>query len=215
MKLGQALALAVVLACGPTVARSADAAARTDEALAATSDSWQVRHMREEHGIDSFDAYSFFTLHDSDNSKTWTSNDILNLYGLLRDSQVGAGTGMGVAEQSEPITQETKDKVLKTVLSLMDSDEDGVVSLEEWRIFTNKGGELPDFGLGPGHHGDYEYEYEVHHWLEHHQKDDPDVKIVHPEDIEHENLYHHEAHGDELEDHTGFLNIPAKFQRKG
>jgi hypothetical protein len=30
--------------------------------------------------------------------------------------------------------------------------------------FSNAGKELPDFGLGPGHHWDMEMEYEIHHW---------------------------------------------------
>jgi hypothetical protein len=187
-------------------------------ALADSTDSWQVRHMKQEHGIDQFDAYSFFTLHDSDGSKTWTSNDILNLYGLLNDVVVGDGTGMGKNEDTEPISQETKDHVLKTVLDLVDYDHDGIISLEEWRIFTEKGGELPDFGLGPGHHGDYEYEYEIHHWLEHHAKSDPNVKIVHQEDIDHEKLFHAHEHGDDAESHASgswerVENIPLKYRR--
>ncbi|KAA8915519.1 hypothetical protein TRICI_002324 [Trichomonascus ciferrii] len=183
-------------------------------------DSWQVRHMREEHMMDSFDALSFFTLHDSDGSKTWTDNDILNLYGLLKDRVVGDGSGLGKADQNAEITEETKDFVLKTVLGMVDADNDGVITLDEWRVFTDKGGELPDFGLGPGHHGDYEYEYEVHHWLEHHAKDDPDVKNVHPEDIEHEQLFHANEHGDDLDTHQDVVgswvkleNVPSKFRR--
>ncbi|CAN6631822.1 hypothetical protein TRVA0_013S01486 [Trichomonascus vanleenenianus] len=183
--------------------------------------SWQVRHMKEEHMIDSFDALSFFTLHDSDGSNTWTTNDIINLYGLLKEQVVGDGTGMGKHEQTEGIPQATKDFVLKTVLDMIDTDRDGVITLEEWRVFTQKGGELPDFGLGPGHHGDYEYEYEVHHWMTHHAKDDPDVKNVHPEDIEHERLYHAFEHGDEAESHEKQVgswaqleNIPLKFRKQ-
>uniref|UniRef100_A0A060TIM6 ARAD1D39556p n=1 Tax=Blastobotrys adeninivorans TaxID=409370 RepID=A0A060TIM6_BLAAD len=182
-------------------------------------DSWQVRHMKHEHGIDSFDALSFFTLHDSDGSKTWTRNDILNLYGLLRDKVVGDGSGVGDNKVTKEITEQTRDQVVNDVLRLIDLNGDGVISMEEWRIFTNKGGELPDFGLGPGHHGDYEHEYEVHHWLEYHAQNDPDVNIVHPEDIEHERMYHSEEHGDDLETHQDVIgswakieNIPSKFR---
>lgn len=183
-------------------------------------DSWQVKHMKQEHRIEQFDALSFFTLHDSDNSKTWTTNDILNLYGLLKDRVVGDGSGLGSTDQNIEITEDTKNFVLKTVLGMMDTDGDGVVSLDEWRIFTDKGGELPDFGLGPGHHGDYEYEYEVHHWLEHHAKDDPNVENVHPEDIEHEQLFHANEHGDDMDTHQDVIgswakleNIPSKFRK--
>jgi hypothetical protein len=175
--------------------------------------------MKEEHMIDQFDALSFFTLHDSDGSKTWTDNDILNLYGLLKEEFVGDGTGMGRHEDSLAITQQVKDFVLKAVLDLIDTDNNGVISLEEWRVFTDKGGTLPDFGLGPGHHGDYEYEYEVHHWIQHHSKDDPNVQVIHPEDIEHETLYHAHEHNDEADDHApvgSFIkleNIPMKYRK--
>lgn len=211
MKLSYSSLLSVAVFIGSAAAIKADA-----------SDSWQVLHMKEEHGIASFDAYSFFTLHDIDGSKTWTKDDILNLYGLLRDHNVGSGDGMGSHdEKTERIPQATKDKVANDVLALIDTDKDGIVSLEEWRIFTDKGGELPDFGLGPGHHGDYEYEYELHHWLENHAENDPDVKIVHQEDIEHERLFHAHEHGDDAHDHDHedpgsferLENIPFKFRK--
>lgn len=123
-------------------------------------DSWQVRHMKEEHGFDEFDALSFFQLHDMDGSNVWSKSDILNLYGLLNQEFVGDGSGMGKHEQSTEVKEETKNRVLDGVLALADYDKDGVISLEEWKRFSDAGNELPDFGLGPGHHGDYEYEYE-------------------------------------------------------
>lgn len=188
------------------------------------NDSWQVRHMKEEHGFDSFDAMSFFKLHDITGKDIWTSTDILNLYGLLNQEFVGDGSGMGKHEESTEIKQETKDKVTSEVLKLLDTNHDGTVSLEEWKVFSDAGNELPDFGLGPGHHGDYEYEYEVHHWLKYHAENDPDVKIVHKEDIEHEALYHAHEHEDDPDDHVeqkiikfarfgNFFpqNVPAKF----
>lgn len=193
------------------------------------NESWQEWHMREEHGIEDFDAASFFTLHDLDGSKTWTRNDILNLYGLLNDQFVGDGDGMGNHENTQKISQETKDMVLRTVLTLVDTDRDDVISEKEWQDFTKAGNVLPDFGLGAGHHGDYEYEYEVHHWLKYHAENDPDVNIVHQEDIEHERLYHQQEHKDHPDDHPGGIaikvvepiafgavkeiNIPGKFKR--
>lgn len=193
-------------------------AAAVATAMAVSEDSWQVKHMKSEHGFDNFDALSFFKLHDADRSNTWTGDDILNLYGLQnKNIQVGDGTGMGKMEETKEISDETKNAVVKQVLALIDINKDGVISLDEWRIFTDKGGELPDFGLGPGHHGDYEYEYEVHHWQEYHMKDDPDVKIVHPEDEEHERLYHAFEHGDDEQAHAGTYEkvdrIPAKYRR--
>lgn len=148
--------------------------------------------------MDDFDPLSFFTLHDLDGSRTWQAGDILNLYGLLNKNEfVGAGDGMGAHEKSVEITQETKDMVSKTVLGLIDFNNDGIITEDEWDQFSKAGNTLPDFGLGPGHHGDYEYEYEVHHWLKYHSENDPDVKILHKEDIEHEQLYHaHENEND-------------------
>lgn len=165
------------------------------------NDSWQVRHMKEEHGFDSFDTMSFFQLHDMSRKNVWTTNDILNLYGLLNQEFVGDGSGMGKHDESTVIKQETKHKVTSTVLALIDTDKDGKISMDEWMQFSNAGNELPDFGLGPGHHGDYEYEYEVHHWLKYHAENDPDVKIVHKEDLEHEALYHAHEHDDNPDDH--------------
>lgn len=125
-----------------------------------TSGSWQVRHMRDEHNIDEFDALSFFTLHDMSGKDIWTKSDILNLYGLLNQEFVGDGSGMGKHEESTEIKEDTKNMVTDKVLALVDADKNGVISLEEWKSFSDAGNELPDFGLGPGHHGDYEYEYE-------------------------------------------------------
>lgn len=125
-----------------------------------STDTWQVRHMKEEHGFDEFDATSFFKLHDMDGNDVWTNNDILNLYGLLNQEFVGDGSGMGKHEESTKIKDETKNEVITSVLGLIDTNKDGLVSLDEWKSFTDAGNELPDFGLGPGHHGDYEYEYE-------------------------------------------------------
>lgn len=36
-----------------------------------------------------------------------------------------------------------------------------------WR---DKGKRMRDFGLGPGHHGDDEYEYEIHHFEKYHDE---------------------------------------------
>lgn len=53
---------------------------------------------------------------------------------------------------------------------------------------------MPDFGYGAGHHGDDEYEYEIHHFEKYHGADTTEEDLVHPEDIEH--FKHH----DEMED---------------
>ncbi|KAK6465499.1 hypothetical protein DFJ63DRAFT_23698 [Scheffersomyces coipomensis] len=154
--------------------------------------SWQNWHMIEEHGIQSYDADSFFRLHDLSKQGSWNIEDILNLYGLLRTNIVGDGSGGGVHQDhnEEIINDDAKTFVVTTILNLIDADKDGVISQQEWKVFSNNGGELPDFGYGQGHHFDFELEYEQHHWQKYHAKDDPDVLIKHKEDIEHELLHH-------------------------
>lgn len=151
--------------------------------------------------MDEFDADVFFKLHDLQNKGRWSKADILNLYGLARETIVGDGSGMGehTSHNEEAITQEAKDNVVKTVLSILDKNEDEEITLSEFRDFTHNGGLLPDFGYGQGHHLDFESEYEEHHWKKYHQSDDPEVLIKHAEDIEHELLHHEheieESHG--------------------
>lgn len=48
-------------------------------------------------------------------------------------------------------------------MEMIDKNDDGLISHDEWMQFSNGGGQLPDFGLGPGHHWDMETEYEIHH----------------------------------------------------
>lgn len=62
------------------------------------------------------------------------------------------------------VPKERHDEVATTVLTLIDGNRDGKVTKAEWLDFMANSGTLPDFGLGPGHHGDDEYEYEIHHW---------------------------------------------------
>lgn len=152
--------------------------------------SWQSWHMLEEHGLDQFDAGTFFKIHDVANKGSWDSNDILNIYGLLRESVVGDGSGMGDHHDLETITQESKAHVISSILKLVGKESDQKITAKEFDEFIAGGGELPDFGYGQGHHYDFEREYEEHHWLEHHKDNDPDVMNKHIEDIEHERLHH-------------------------
>lgn len=153
--------------------------------------SWQNWHMLEEHQLDQYDTDTFFKLHDMQAKGSWSKADILNLYGLLRESIVGDGSGMGEHTHNDlKITQEAKDYVVQEILKLIDTNNDGEISLQEWRQFSEKRGILPDFGYGQGHHLDFESEYEEHHWNKYHANNDPDVLIKHKEDIEHEMLHH-------------------------
>lgn len=178
---------------------------------------WEQWHMVEEHGLDVYDGDTLFKIHDLTNSGEWSKNDILNLYGLLRELIVGDGSGMGQHDHSQEVfTQENKDEVVNTILDLIDSNKDGKVSLEEFREFYKKGNKLPDFGYGQGHHLDFESEYEEHHWLEYHQDQDPDVLVKHKEDIEHELLHHeHEidvSHDENIDRRETFKNYLSKVR---
>lgn len=189
---------------------------------------WQQWHMKEEHDIDSADPESFFKIHDFRKASSLNREDILRIYGLLRDEVIGDGDGMGSHDESEGISPELKDQVVSKILYLMDSDKDGEVSLEEFLKYSKNGeNEFPDVGVGIGHHLNFEEEYEQHHWNKFHAKDDPEVKNVHLEDIEHELLHHeHEIeHGNELldvatTDKDGINqilleNVPYKYKRSG
>lgn len=157
--------------------------------------------------MDNWDAGSFFTLHDYNSDGVWQVDEILRTYGLMDESNKG-------------VSQSRKDLVVKELLGLLDSDGDGSVSREEWMAFSDADQTLPDMGTGPGHHGDDEYEYEIHHWEKYHDDNTKLEDLTHPEDIEH--FRKHE----EMEDAQDKLeamermaivedNIPVKFRRAG
>ncbi|KAF2129639.1 secretory pathway protein-like protein Ssp120 [Dothidotthia symphoricarpi CBS 119687] len=167
---------------------------------------WATRHMAEEHHISGFDATTFFNLHDYDSTGIWTDLDIQRTYGLIDPS-------------SSHISTVKKTMVVQTVLKMFDTNRDGAISLAEYLQKDAENVKLPDFGMGPGHHGDDEYEYEIHHWEKYHSGDDvKEEDLNHPEDIAH--FKHHEeleARQEEWErlEKTGIVerNIPAKYRR--
>jgi len=168
---------------------------------------WATRHLAEEHHISNFDAGAFFSLHDFDANGVWDRDEILTTYGLKDQSTKG-------------ISQEKREEVVSEVLKLIDKNGDRQVTKEEWTEFINGGSTLPDFGLGPGHHGDDEYEYEIHHWEKYHDENTKEEDLIHPEDIEH--FKKHEEMEDEAEriaalDQMPIVeqNIPKKFKRFG
>lgn len=185
--------------------------------------SWEQWHMREEHQMEDYDAASFFALHDLKNQGYWTADDILYIYGLLRELVVGDGSGMGEHDHMEGIPRNLKLVVVAQVSKLLGADSEGKVSRDSWLSFLKSGGVLPDFGAGPGHHMDFEAEYENHHWNQYHRDQDPLVHIKHKEDIEHELLHHeHEiesSHYDKdarkaLDDYQSLVkvqNVPKKY----
>lgn len=162
----------------------------------------------EEHYLNSFDAATFFTLHDYDNTGHWSPSDIRRTYGLSDPS-------------TKDIPESRKAEVVDRVLALYDNDRSGSISFAEFTVGHARGIVLPDFGLGPGHHGDDEYEYEIHHWEKYHGDDTTEEELTHPEDIEHfEKHDREEAEREALErrDRAGGIveeNIPLKFRRGG
>ncbi|KAI9055736.1 hypothetical protein LZ554_000677 [Drepanopeziza brunnea f. sp. 'monogermtubi'] len=168
---------------------------------------WATRHMQSEHHIDTFDAMSFFSLHDYDNNGYWDEHEILKTYGMED-------------ETAKDVPQSKKDEILAQIMKLMDTNANGIVERSEWTAFTQDGkGTLPDFGTGPGHHWDMEIEYEIHHWEKYHDENTKEEDLIHPEDIDH--FLKHDALEDEAErvarlDKMPIVeqNIPAKFRRE-
>ncbi|KAF1924319.1 uncharacterized protein M421DRAFT_72908 [Didymella exigua CBS 183.55] len=166
---------------------------------------WATRHMAEEHHISGFDAATFFSLHDYDSTGVWTAPDIRRTYGLSDPSSAG-------------ISETKKEMVVQTILDMFDIDKNGEISLQEFQTKDSQNTKLPDFGFGPGHHGDDEYEYEIHHWEKYHSGDDvKEEDLTHPEDIEHFKLHEQKEQQQEewerLERGIVEKNIPAKYRR--
>ncbi|KAF2451663.1 secretory pathway protein-like protein Ssp120 [Karstenula rhodostoma CBS 690.94] len=166
---------------------------------------WATRHMAEEHHISAFDAGTFFTLHDYDSTGLWTTVDIRRTYGLNDPS-------------TSHISETKKQMVVQTVMDMFDANKDGGISAAEYYEKDHEGVKLPDFGMGPGHHGDDEYEYEIHHWEKYHSGDDvKEEDLNHPEDIEHFRMHEEQERKQEeweKAERAGIVekNIPAKFR---
>lgn len=121
-------------------------------------------------------------------------------------------------ESNRKVSWERRDDILRQLLNLMDPNGDGVISRDEWTDYISQGKTLPDMGTGPGHHGDDEYEYEIHHWEKYHDENSKLEDLNHPEDIEH--FRKHEQMEEEEEklekmDQMAIIeeNIPKKFLR--
>lgn len=162
---------------------------------------------KEEHHISNFDPASFFTLHDYRSNGAWDAEDILRTYGLKDPSNAH-------------ISDNKRKEVVDTLLALYDQDSSSTITYGEFMRGTASGIKLPDFGLGPGHHGDDEYEYEIHHFEKYHGEDAKEEDLTHPEDIEH--FRKHDELDAEMEriaqlDSMSIVeeNIPAKFRRRG
>ncbi|KAI1084556.1 hypothetical protein F5B20DRAFT_210900 [Whalleya microplaca] len=166
---------------------------------------WITKHMAEEHHISDFDASSFFALHDYDADGHWESEEMLRTYGLFDDS-------------NKHVPQSRRTEIEHELLGLLDTNGDGFVTRDEFVSFMASGRTLPDVGTGPGHHGDDEYEYEIHHWEKYHGDDTELEDLTHPEDIEHFKKHDMlDAEEERLEKLNKMAivedNIPSKFRR--
>lgn len=152
-----------------------------------------------------WDADSFFTLHDYNSDGHWQAEELQRTYGLMDPS-------------NKDVSLERRQQIVSQLLGMLDLDADGRISRAEWTIFHSQGKTLPDMGTGPGHHGDDEYEYEIHHWEKYHNEDTKLEDLTHPEDIEHfrkhEELERAQAKQEAM-DKIPIIedNIPAKFRR--
>jgi hypothetical protein len=160
---------------------------------------------KEEHGIQGFDAATFFTLHDFSTTGHWSSVDIERFYGLAHDSNTH-------------VDDDKRRTVSREILDLFDADGDARVSRDEFVGAWARGVRLPDLGLGPGHHGDAEQEYETHHWNKYHGDDTKVEDLTHPEDIEHFRKHEQqEAEEARMVEQAKLeiveANIPAKYLR--
>ncbi|KAI0876548.1 putative secretory pathway protein Ssp120 [Hypoxylon argillaceum] len=168
---------------------------------------WMTKHMAEEHHVTDFDPSSFFTLHDFNGNGRWEVDEILRTYGLMDESN-----------KDIPLTK--RDEYQLQLSNLLDHNGDGFISRNEFTAFIATGGTLPDLGTGPGHHGDDEYEYEIHHWEKYHDENTRLEDLNHPEDIEH---FRKHDEMEEAEERLAKLdrmaivqeNIPAKFRKSG
>ena len=156
--------------------------------------------------ISNFDAPSFFALHDFNNDGIWAQDEIRRTYGL-DDASL------------KDVPEQQKTDAVKQVLSLFDPEGNGRITRPQFVKYSMDGKKLPDFGFGPGHHGDIEYEYEIHHFEKFHGPDTTEADLTHEEDIEHFRLH------DMLEDEQERIavqqsqsiveaNIPMKFRKQ-
>ncbi|CAI7583172.1 unnamed protein product [Penicillium bialowiezense] len=171
----------------------------------APSDDWATRHMMEEHHIESFDPPSFFILHDYDSSGQWTHDEVRKTYGLNDQSNAA-------------VSEDKKQDAVRTVFALFDPGNTGFITREDWLAGIAAGKRLPDLGFGPGHHGDIEYEYEIHHFEKYHGDDTTEADLTHPEDIAHFKQHDEEEDAalrlEKLEQMQVVVgNIPQKFRR--
>ena len=122
-------------------------------------------------------------------------------------------------ESTDNVSEDEKRSAIKKVIDMFDRDLDERISFAEYTIGVAQGLELPDLGYGPGHHGDDEYEYEIHHFEKYHDENTREEDLTHPEDIEHFRKHEEMEERQERQEQMDRMpiieaNIPQKFRRK-
>lgn len=123
-------------------------------------------------------------------------------------------------DPSHETHEDHKKLCLTNVFAIFDPDHTGAITRESWLELYAIGRRLPDFGLGPGHHGDAEYEYEIHHFERFHGEDATEEELSHPEDIEHfrmhDQMEEERRRVEAVERQEGIVegNIPEKFRKE-
>ncbi|KAH0834481.1 hypothetical protein AYO21_08369 [Fonsecaea monophora] len=197
---------AIVAAFIAVLALASAHGSHSQEELANPAEDWALYHMQEEHHISNFDPASFFALHDFNNDGAWTPDEVRRTYGLDDESLIATPA-------------DAKDRAVLNVFKLFDPHSTGLITRDQWLEGIRSGKKLPDSGLGPGHHGDDEYEYEIHHFEKYHDENTREEDLIHPEDIEH--FKKHDMREDEeyrilREQQQSIVerNIPLKFRRQ-
>jgi hypothetical protein len=158
----------------------------TEPVKGETIQQYAQRHMTSEHHIDSFDIRSFFQLHDLNRDGFWDREEIEAIYGVHH-------VYSQKKSKDDVEHQKKADHIASTVLNLLDKNEDGKVTPEEFEAVGLEG--LPSFDdMGAeGHHYDIESEFFLHHEEQFHSSPETqtDDSYTHPEDLEH--FAHHES----------------------
>ncbi|KAG5438541.1 hypothetical protein PCANB_002645 [Pneumocystis canis] len=136
---------------------------------AKNSKNWMDQHMKNEHHIESYNYDDFFYLHGFSFNGYWVARDFRRIYGL----------------DNENLSEDDKVQLETKLLYSFDKNNDGIITLDEFKTFINEGNSLPDLGF-QGHHEDFETEFDIHYiQINHEKSEDDQLDWNHPEYIEH------------------------------
>ena len=97
--------------------------------------------------ISSFDAASFFQLHNFGGSGAWDVAEILRTYGVSPKSPAEAVQG-SEDWAVRVVSDERRRELIDGVMTMFDTNRDGLISKEEYEEGVRQGKALPDFGAG-------------------------------------------------------------------